>query len=123
MRQAFVVVVALALLPARRVHADASADQAEQAVVLMEQLATIIDANKDNCDAMADKLTVFMDKNGEQLRKLKAAGKTVTEQQKKAFSEKYKDRMQAVSAKIMPGMQKCANNPKVSAVMKKATAK
>ena len=36
--------------------ADASADQAEQAVAMLEQIANIVDANKDSCDAMGEKL-------------------------------------------------------------------
>ena len=122
MKHAFVVVVILALVPARRVHADANADNAEQSVVMLEQIATIVDTNKDNCDVMGDKLGAYMDKNGEKMKKLKASGKTVSAEQKKAFQEKYKDRMKAMSEKMMPGMQKCSGNAKVSAVMKKATA-
>jgi hypothetical protein len=122
MKYALILVVALALVPARHAYADASADQAEKAVVMMEQIATIIDANKANCDAMGDKLGAYMDKNGEQLKKLKAAGKTLSDEQKKAFSEKYNDRMKAVFTKMQPGMQKCSGNAKVSSVMKQATA-
>ncbi|MEO7730451.1 MAG: hypothetical protein ABIY55_05725 [Kofleriaceae bacterium] len=122
MKHFLVLFVVLTLVPARRVYADANADQAEQAVVMMEQIATIIDANKANCDAMGDKLGAYMDKNGEQLKQLKQSGKTLSAEQKKAFSTKYADRMKAVSAKMMPGMQKCSSNAKVAAVMKKATA-
>jgi hypothetical protein len=122
MKHTLVVVIVLALIPARRVHADTNADNAEKAVVMMEQLATIVDTNKDNCDAMGDKLGTYMDKNGDQLKKLKAADKSVTAEQKKAFEEKYKDRMKAVGDKMMPGLQKCSGNAKVTAVMKKATA-
>ena len=82
----------------------------------------LVDANKDNCDVMGDKLTAYMDKNGEQLKQLKAAGKNLTDAQKKAFTEKYQERMKVVGSKMMPGMQKCSGNAKVVAVMKKATA-
>ncbi len=120
MKQALVVLLDLAL-PARS-FADASADQAEKAVVLMEQLANVVDANKANCDAMGDKLAAWADANGTQLKQLKQAGKTLTAEQKKAFSAKYDDRMKAVGAKMMPGLQKCQANPKVTATMKKLTA-
>ena len=122
MKQVLAVALLVMVIPARRVHADTSADQAEQAVVLTEQIATLVDANKDNCDVMGDKLGAFMDKNGEQLQKLKAAGKNLTAAQKKAFEEKYADRMKAAGTKMMPALQKCGSNAKVSAVMKKATA-
>jgi|GEM_PF-2584814 len=122
MKHALVFVVALALIPARRVHADTSADQAEQAVVVLEQIAAIVDTNKDNCDAMGDKLSVFMDKNLERVKALHAAGKNLTEQQKKEFAEKYKERLKAVSTTMSSGMQKCASNAKVSGAMKKFAA-
>ncbi|MEO8842826.1 MAG: hypothetical protein ABI591_13875 [Kofleriaceae bacterium] len=120
-KHVLVVLVVLALIPARRVHADATAD-GERAVVMMEQIATIIDANKDNCDAMGDKLGTYLDKNAAELDKLKAAGRTQTAAQKKAFSEKYGTRLKAVADKMMPGLEKCRTNAKVTAAMKKANA-
>jgi len=122
MKHAFVLVVALALIPGRRVHADANSD-GEQALVMMEEISSIVDTNKDNCDVMGDKLNTYMNKNAEKMKQLKAAGKTVSEEQKKAFLEKNKDRMKAMSEKMRVGLQKCANNAKVSAAMKKANAK
>ncbi|MEO6773206.1 MAG: hypothetical protein ABI467_09300 [Kofleriaceae bacterium] len=121
MKLVLALAFAVALIPGR-VHADAPND-AEQAVVMMEQLATIIDTHKDNCDSMGDKLATFMDKNAERLKRLKDAGKKVSAEDKKRFSEKYKDRMKAVYDKMAPGLQKCAQNAKVSAAMKTATAK
>jgi hypothetical protein len=121
MKHAFVLVIALALVPARRVHADASTD-AERAVVMMEQIATIVDTNKDNCDAMGDKLGTYMDKNGDELKKLKIAGKNLSEEQKKTFSEKYKDRLKAMGAKMQAGLQKCSGNKKVTDAMKRASS-
>jgi hypothetical protein len=122
MKQALAVALFVILVPAG-VHADTSAAQAERSVVLTEQIATIVDANKDNCDAMGDKLGVFLDKNGKEIDQLRAAGKTLTAEQKKAFEDKYAERMKAAGAKIMPGLQKCGSNAKVSSVMKKATGR
>jgi hypothetical protein len=121
MKHVLVLVVALALIPARRVHADANSD-GERALAMMEQIATIIDTNKDNCDAMGDKLGTYMDKNGPEIEKLKAAGKTLTAAQKKAFMDKHADRFKALADKMMPGLQKCSANAKVTAAMKKANA-
>lgn len=89
---------------------------------MMEQVSTIVDTNKNNCDAMGDKLATYMDQNAEKIKRIKAAGKTTSEQQRKAYLEKYKDRMNAMSEK-MKGLQKCAGNAKVSAAMKLANAK
>ena len=117
----FVLVLLIVASLPTYVHADAASD-GEHAVVLMEQVATIIDTNKDNCDAMGDKLTAFFDKNAAELKRLKESGKSVSAEQKKQFSEKYKDRMKAVSDKMMTGLKNCSNNTKVSDAMKKMSA-
>ena len=116
------LVVALALIPARLVHADTTSQQAEQAIVVLEEIATIVDTNKDNCDGMGDKLTAYMDKNLERVKALHAAGKNLTEQQKKDFMEKYKARLTAASTKMEAGLQKCMKNAKVSGAMQKFAA-
>ncbi len=123
MKKALLFAILFGLVAVRHSSADVTADQAEKAVVMMEEIATIIDTNKDKCDAMGDQLSAYMDKNGEQLKKLKDAGKALSEDQKKAFSEKYKTRMEAVFAKMGPGLQKCSKNAKVLAAMDRATGK
>ncbi|MEP6865917.1 MAG: hypothetical protein ABJE66_35180 [Deltaproteobacteria bacterium] len=114
------LVFVLAMLPMRLAGADTSAQQAERAVVMMEQVGTLIDTHKDNCDAMGDALGTWMDKNAAELKRLKDAGATLTAKQKQEFSDKYKARMQAVGNKMMPGLQKCGQNAKVADAMKKA---
>ncbi|CAN5659992.1 hypothetical protein BH11MYX1_BH11MYX1_09080 [soil metagenome] len=121
MKQALVLIFALAL-PARS-YADANADQAEKAVVMMEQVASLIDANKDNCDGMGDKLGAWTDANAAQLKQLNEAGKKLTAEQKQAFSSKYQDRLKALGSKMSSGLQKCSGNAKVTAAMKKVTAR
>src|SRR4051794_4938789 len=113
MKQVIVLALVLAFVPARQSRADANADHAERAVVMMEEIATIVDANKANCDAMGDKLNGYLEKNGAELKQLNAAGKNLTAEQKKAFSDKYADRMKAVFAKMTPGMKSCQANTKV----------
>lgn len=120
MKHAFVLLLALAL-PARS-YADTNADQAEKAVVMMEQVATLIDTTRDNCDVMGDKLTAWVSVNATQLKQLNEAGKKLSAEQKKTFSEQYQDRMKALGAKMMAGLQKCSGNAKVTGAMKKVTA-
>jgi hypothetical protein len=122
MKQVLMISLALALALPGRSFADATSDQAEKAVVLMEQVANVIDANKANCDVMGDKLAAWGDANAAQLKQMKESGKTLTAEQKKAFSAKYDARMKAVGEKMMPGLQKCSANTKVTSTMKKLTA-
>ena len=123
MKKVLLFAVLFALVAVRQSHADTNSDQAERAVVMMEEIATIIDTNKDKCDAMGDQLSAYLDKNGDELKKLKAAGKSVSDEQKKAFSEKYKARMQAVISKMATGLRNCGKNAKVNAAMARATGK
>src|ERR1043165_4025930 len=120
MKHAIAIAVALVLIPAARAAADVGATKGEQAVVLMEQFAAIVDANKDDGARMGDKLTEFLDSNSARIKKLKAS-KPATQQERQAFEEKYNERMKAVVDKMMPGLKKCRGNAKVTAALKKAT--
>ncbi len=113
MKQGLVLLVALAL-PARS-YADTNADKA---IVMMEQVASLIDANKGNCDAMGDKLSAWSDANSAHLRQLMEATKTLPADQKKAFEAKSKP----LATKMMAGLQTCSSNAKVTAVVKKLMA-
>jgi hypothetical protein len=119
MKHALVLLLALAL-PARS-YADTNADQAEKAVVMLEQVATLVDANKDYCDVMGDKLDAWASANAAELKRLKEAGKQLSAEQKQAFSEKYQDRMRVLAVK-MGGARKCSGNARVTGAMKKITA-
>jgi hypothetical protein len=110
MKHALVLLVLLAL-PAR-IYADTNSDKA---IVMMEQVASLIDANKGNCDVMGDKLSAWSDANSAHLGQLIEATKTLSPDQKKAFSAKVK----AISTKMMAGLQACSSNAKVTAVVKK----
>lgn len=119
MKHAITIAIALVLIPAARAAADSDATKGEQAVVLMERFAAIVDANKDNCATMGDKLTEFIDSNSAQIKKLRAS-KPATQQEREAFEAKYNERMKAVADKMMPGLKKCHGNAKVAAALKKA---
>jgi hypothetical protein len=91
----------------------------EQAVKLFEEMATISDTNKADCDKMGEAIGTFMDKNAETFKKLKDLGKDETPEQKKAMEEKYGERMKAAMGKMMPAQAKCKDNKKLQDAMKK----
>ncbi|MCA9527574.1 MAG: hypothetical protein KC549_14900 [Myxococcales bacterium] len=111
------ILIALSFVGLAFATTGCSKDPAEQAVGLMEEMATIADSNKEDCDKMGDALKGFMDKNGETLKKLKESDKGKSEEEKKAMMEKYKDRLGAAMGKMMPAMTKCATNEKVKGAM------
>jgi hypothetical protein len=85
----------------------------------MEEMANIIDANKDDCDKAATALEAFAAKNGETLKKLKDTMKGGDEAKEKAMKEKYGARLGAIMGKMMEGSMKCATNEKFGAAMAK----
>lgn len=91
----------------------------EQAITLMEEMANIIDSNKEDCDKMAAALDTFATKNGETLKKLQETLKGGDEAKEKAMKEKYGARLGAIMGKMMEGSMKCAANEKVAAAMAK----
>src|SRR5262245_62408656 len=88
-------------------------DPAEQGVALMEKMADIFEKNQADCDKLGTELSAFVKDHESDFKKLKEYGDKQTPEQKKAFDEKYKTRMQAAVTKMLGGAMKCGSNPKV----------
>jgi hypothetical protein len=93
--------LSLFLLPTRA-RAETPDELGEKLVKAMEDVATIIDKDKDNCEAMAGELSAFADQNAALLAKGKEMERTSTPEQKKAAREKYQKRAQALGEKMGP---------------------
>jgi len=106
-------------LPLLTLLAGGCSSPEEQAINLMEEMANIIDANKEDCDKAAAELETFFAKNGEKLKKLKETMKGGDEAKEKAMKEKYGARLGAIMGKTMEGSMKCASNEKFAAAMTK----
>ena len=89
----------------------------EKGVKLMENMAEIAAANKDDCDKMGEELNKLIDSNADLIKSLK--DKKETDEEKKKFEEKYGERVKTAGKKMMEGAMKCAKNEKVGAAMKK----
>ena len=94
-------------------------DPAEQSVKLMEQMAEVMDKNKDNCDKMGDELAKFMTDNGKKIEELKKSGEGKSKEEQKEMMKKYEDRMKTVMGKVMGAGMACKDNQKVQDAMKK----
>lgn len=112
--------ISLVLLSmAGHARADANGDIFEKVVQLIEQAATIVDANKSKCDAMGDKLNALIDPNLQLLTTAKALSNRFTSDQKRAFDARFRPRVLAAMVKIRPGFAQCSSNPKVMAAVQK----
>ena len=111
---------AIALLTATFALNGCNSDPYESAVKIMEEMATIADTNKDNCDKMGEELCKFADANKSKLEELQKMGKESKDKEADAKAmEKYKDRITAAMGKMMPAQMKCADNAKVQEAGKK----
>ena len=104
----FCVVFGLAL------PSSAEISNAERSVQLMEKVASIVDTDKADCDQMARELNVFYDANAATIKELAAWGKTLSADEKKAMSDKYRSRILAASQKMAAGTQKCGTSKAVA---------
>ena len=115
----FIIALSLALvvgLGGGHARADSVGDRA---VALVEKMATIVDDNKSNCDAMGDKLSAFFTANAATFKEMKDMEKSMSKEQKDAWAAKYKDRLAAAIQKMTGGLQACMTNPKVMDALKK----
>ena len=94
---------------------DKGSTSATAVLQLEEQIASIVDRDKADCDMMAADLNKFFDQNSARLKALKEEGSHMTEQQRKEWEKKYGQRSHAAMEKIQGGMQGCYKNAKVKA--------
>jgi hypothetical protein len=90
---------------------------AEKAMVLIEKLGGIVEANKADCGKLATALQKFMDTDFVTLQKLKEESKKESEADRKAVEAKYKPRAEAAMKKVFDNLQGCSNDEKVKAAM------
>ncbi len=92
----------------------------EKVVSYMEEMADIMDKNKDDCDKMAGELQKWQETKGKELKELekKMKDKKDDKEAAEAFKKKYGDRMEAATKKMMSGGLKCMTNEKVMKAMK-----
>lgn len=120
MKNAFGLVLALSVLYLPTLaRAETAEETGEKLIKAMEEIATIVDKDKDNCDSMAVDISTFADQNAALLAKAKDMEKTATPEQKQAIKEKYQKRAAAVGEKMKPGMMACYKNEKVKAAFGK----
>jgi hypothetical protein len=124
MKNAIGLALALSLLTLPRfARAETPEEVGEQIMSAMENMATIIDKDKANCDGMAADVSDFADKNAPLFAKGKELEAKATPEQKKAWKEKYAGRAKAIGQKMQPGIMACAKNDKVKAALGKLKMK
>jgi len=92
---------------------------AAKLVAVMEQMASLVDANKNDCNAMGDKLDRFITDHDALFKEAKAREAQMSEQEKQQFEARYHARLQGVVQKLQRGLSKCITNPKVSSALQK----
>jgi hypothetical protein len=102
---------------AKSKSAAKASDDGARVVALDEQMASIVDADKSNCDKMANDIKAFADKNGAEMRRLSQEGQKRTKDEQAEFLKKYGSRIQAATAKMNAGVPGCIQNPKVKAAL------
>jgi hypothetical protein len=112
-------VMSLVLVPALRASAMTNEEAGDKAIGLIEGIAAIVDQDKANCDKMAVDVNKYEDENAALIKELNTMKAKRTDADKKAWQEKYKDRMKAAQQKMMAGGQACQSNEKVRAAFER----
>jgi uncharacterized protein YicC (UPF0701 family) len=113
---------ALATLPlavASDARADTNGDLAAKVVALIEAGATVVDANRNDCNAMGDKLSQMLSDNADFIDQVKARAEKATPDELRAVSARYQARVEAAMTKAKPGLDRCRTNAKVAAVLRR----
>jgi hypothetical protein len=83
-------------------------DPDEQAVVLYEGLAGVVDQHDGNCAELAEVVRAYLDDNADALNQLDTSLTADNQPARRAAAEQYGDRMEAATATIQFGRIRCA---------------
>jgi len=97
---------------------EAPSDVGELSITLTEKMADVFADNQADCDKMASSLASFIADNKDNFKKIKEAGEKQSLEEKKAFNEKYKERVDVAMKKMTPAIDACKANTKVQEAMK-----
>lgn len=100
-------------------RADTNADVAEKMVRIFERMATVVEANRSDCNAMGDKLNTIIDENGAFIADAKARSAAMSQAERDALQARFGARIQAATMRMMPGMRACATNRKVTSALQR----
>ncbi len=102
--------------PAAPAAAPSSEEQAtaEKAADVLDELGTIAEGAKGNCDKAAAAMKAVIDKNRTVLSAAEKLGQDDGKEQ--WLADKYGPRTDAAKSKLMPLMEKCAEHPGIATV-------
>lgn len=87
---------------------------AEEAAVVLEELGTIAESSRGNCDKAAAAMKAVIEKNRAVLAAADKLGQD--EAKERWLAEKYGPRTDAAKSKLMPLMEKCAEHEGIATV-------
>lgn len=98
-------------------RADSNSEMVEKAVQILERIASVVDANQNDCNIMGDKLGKIVDENAAFLAQAKARADALPPGERNAIESRFRGRIMAAIGKMRPGMMKCGSNPKVQSAL------
>ncbi len=104
---------------ASHARADTDAQMAAKVIQLVEFAAGVVDANKNDCNAMGDKLSKIASDNSAFIDQVKARAEKATPAELRSLVAPYEARFQAAMAKAKPGLARCQSNTKVASVIQR----
>jgi hypothetical protein len=118
-------IAVMSVFGASQAFAAGDADLHESMVKMAERQAKDVSAHAPDCDKIADALLKSVDDDAALMKKVMAAEKTKTKEQKtlekNEFMKKYAPRMKAAQEKMAPA-KKCRDNAKMKEWKKKLDA-
>jgi hypothetical protein len=102
--------------------ADASIDidaMSARGMTMIEEIATIIHANEDNCDAMGAKVDAYYKDNQASIDDMHETYGKMARDARKVLQTRYRARFDTAWKKLQPGLKKCKDEPKIKALVVK----
>lgn len=108
-------------LPADASDEDAGIEEgADKAMDLLGQLATLVEANKANCNLLAQRLDAFYDVNGPFIEHARRTYYALKEPEQLELRKKHQAQFMKNWRRFQPTMKVCKDNPNLKAVLNRA---
>lgn len=86
----------------------------EAYVEALERMAVVVEAHRNDCDAMGRALARFLEREGEPIRTYQAHSSRLTHAERAELEgPRYGPRVQAAMARLVPGHRRCDRNSAV----------
>ena len=101
------------ILPLLLCASSCAEPSTEKYVMVLEEMADLVDQYSHNCERMGVALTTFAEKHGATIQHYRDYERRIAASKRERLESQYKDRLHKAMVKLKPSHTECATNERV----------